>query len=61
VTGSDFAAGGFLPMIGAAVSWTVASRVGVNVGVQRIVIAGGPTQIGAALSWKLRAAGPVRP
>ena len=45
----------------AAVSWTVASRVGVNVGVQRIVIAGGPTQVGAALSWKLRAAGPVRP
>lgn len=61
VTGSDFAAGGFLPMIGAAVSWTVASRVGVNVGVQRIVIAGGPTQVGAALSWKLRAAGPARP
>jgi hypothetical protein len=48
-------------MIGAAVSWTVASRFGVNVGVQRIVIDGGPTQIGAALSWKLRAAGPVRP
>jgi hypothetical protein len=53
VTGADFGAGGFLPMIGAAVSWTVTSRVGVNVGAQRIIIAGGPTQLGAALSWKL--------
>jgi hypothetical protein len=55
VTGTDFGAGGFLPMTGAAVSWSM-SRLSVNVGAQRVFISGGPTQVGAALSYKLGSA-----
>jgi hypothetical protein len=53
VTGADIGAGGFLPILGAAVSLTVTSRLAVNVGAQRVFIAGGPTQLGAALAFKL--------
>ena len=53
VTGADFGAGGFLPMFGAALSVTVTSRLAVNLGAQRVFIAGGPTQLGAALAFKL--------
>jgi hypothetical protein len=53
VASPDIGAGGFLPMIGAAISWTVTSRINVGVGAQRVIIDGGPTQVGAALSLKL--------
>jgi hypothetical protein len=53
IASPEAGAGGFLPMIGAAISWTVTTRIGVDVGVQRVIIDGGPTQVGAALSLKL--------
>ena len=53
VAGADFGAGGFLPIVGAAVSVTVTSRLALNVGAQRVFISGGPTQLGAALAFKL--------
>jgi hypothetical protein len=57
ITSVDVTQSGVLPMIGAAVTWTIGPRFGVDVGMQRIIIGGGPTQIGAAFSWKLH----VRP
>jgi hypothetical protein len=41
---------GARPLIGAALAWRSASGFAVDVGVQRIVIAGGPQQIGASLA-----------
>ena len=61
IASADFVASGFLPTIGGAVAWNVASFVTVDIGVQRIIIAGGPTQIGAALSWKLWSPRPSKP
>ena len=61
IASADFAASGFLPTIGGAIAWNVASFVTVDVGVQRIIIAGGPTQLGASLSWKLWSPSPSRP
>ena len=54
VTGPDFAAGGLLPMIGGAISWNATSRMSVNIGAQQVILSGAPSQVGAALSWKLR-------
>ncbi len=60
VTGTDFGAGGFLPMTGAAFSWTVA-RVSLNVGAQRVFLSGAPTQVGAAISFRLGSAKQAAP
>ena len=61
IASADFVESGFLPTIGGAVAWNVASFVTVDVGVQRIIISGGPTQIGAAVSWKLWSPRPIKP
>ena len=53
ISSADLAESGVLPMVGAAVAWTITSRIGVDLGVQRVIIAGGPTQVGAAFSLKL--------
>jgi hypothetical protein len=37
--------------LGAAVAWIHSSGLALNVGMQRIVIAGGPTQLGAGIGW----------
>ena len=37
--------------LGAALAWTFRSGLGLNIGMQRIIIAGGPTQLGAGLGW----------
>jgi hypothetical protein len=50
---ADLTESGFLPMLGAALAWTVTSTLAVDFGVQRVFIAGGPTQLGGALSLKL--------
>jgi len=42
---------GFRPTLGAALAWTFKSGLGLNIGMQRIIIAGGPTQLGAGLGW----------
>jgi hypothetical protein len=51
--GIDLSESGFLPTLGAAISWIATPSIGVGFGVQRIFITGGPTQIGGALSLKL--------
>lgn len=50
----DETANGTRPTLGGAVAWMSASGIGVDIGIQRIVIAGGPAQIGLGLSWGLR-------
>jgi hypothetical protein len=42
---------GARPTLGAALAWTFKSGLALNIGMQRIVIAGGPTQLGAGLGW----------
>src|SRR5438552_465413 len=40
--------------LGAALAWIHASGLAVNLGMQRIMIAGGPTEVGAGLGWNRR-------
>lgn len=54
IASTDFGAGGILPLFGAAISLHAGPRVGVHVGMERVFIDGGPTQVGAGLSWRLR-------
>ncbi len=54
ISNIDFGAGGVLPMFGAAISIHAGPRVALHVGMQRVIIDGGPTQVGAGLSWRLR-------
>jgi len=42
---------GTRPTLGAALAWTHSSGVAVNLSMQRIVIAGGPRQLGVAVGW----------
>ena len=52
IASSELAESGYRGMIGAAVSWTLTSTFGIHLGMQRVIISGGPTQVGAGLSWK---------
>lgn len=54
IASADFGNGGLLPMFGAAVSLRAGSRLEMHVGMQRVIIAGGPTMVGAAFSWRLK-------
>lgn len=38
--------------LGAALAWTHSSGVAVNLGMQRILMAGGPTQMGLGVGWR---------
>jgi hypothetical protein len=40
--------------LGAALAWIHASGLTVNLGMQRILIAGGPTELGAGIGWNRR-------
>jgi len=42
---------GVRPTLGAALAWIHSSGFTVDLGMQRIVIAGGPTQLGAGIGW----------
>ena len=42
---------GVRPTLGASLAWIHSSGLTVNLGMQRIVIAGGPTQVGAGIGW----------
>jgi hypothetical protein len=46
--------GGMRPTLGAAVAWTFESGLAVNFGMERIVLADAPPQIGMGLSWRMR-------
>ena len=47
-------ASGFRPLIGAAASVRFGRLVSLDLGLQKIVLSGGPTQFGAGLSWYRR-------
>jgi hypothetical protein len=51
ITSTDISQGGILPTLGSAIAWTATRHLTFGIGLQRIVIAGGPTQIGASLGW----------
>ena len=38
--------------LGAALAWTHSSGVAVNLGIQRIMVARGPTQMGFGVGWR---------
>ena len=42
---------GTRPTLGAALAWIHATGLAINLGIQRIIISGGPTEVGAALGW----------
>ncbi|MDQ6769746.1 MAG: hypothetical protein M3Z54_07140 [Gemmatimonadota bacterium] len=46
--------GGMRPTLGAALAWTFKAGLAVNVGVERIVLADAPPQVGIGLSWRMR-------
>ena len=52
IASAGVAESGVLPMVGGAVAWNIASTFTVDIGMQKIFIDGGPTQVGAAFSWK---------
>jgi hypothetical protein len=51
LSSADETAGGARPLIGGAMSWRSRHGVSVNVGAQRVVLAGGPTQFGMSIAW----------
>jgi hypothetical protein len=54
IASPDFGAGGILPMFGTAISLHTGRRFGVHIGAERVFVDGGPTQVGAGLSWWIR-------
>ncbi|MBI3567655.1 MAG: hypothetical protein HY084_05565 [Gemmatimonadetes bacterium] len=60
ITSADAAEGTVLPMLGGAVAWSVTSRLSINLGLQRVVLQGGPMQIGTAVSWAFGTHGGLR-
>jgi hypothetical protein len=46
--------GGMRPTLGTALAWTFSSGFAVNFGMERIVLADAPPQIGMGLSWRMR-------
>lgn len=49
----DETASGVRPMLGGALGWVLGRGVIIGLGVQRIIIDGGPTQAGGSLSWRI--------
>ncbi len=45
---------GTRPMLGAAAAWKFRHGFSIDVGAERVVLSGGPTQLGAGVSWRLR-------
>lgn len=51
ISGESSSEGTVLPLLGAAMGWSVTSRLSINLGLQRVVLQGGPTQLGTAVTW----------
>ena len=47
----DAASSGLRPLVGMAAAWMIRRGFAVDVGTQRVFLPGGPTQLGAGLSW----------
>jgi hypothetical protein len=54
LTSADATATGTRPMFGAAAAWTFRRGVALDLGAQRVILNGGPTQFGAGISWRVR-------
>lgn len=54
LTSVDETGGGTRPVLGAAMSLTFSGGVALDIGARRIVLSGGPTQIGGGVSWHRR-------
>jgi hypothetical protein len=54
LTSVDELGGGTRPVLGAAASLLFARGVSIDLGARRIVLVGGPTQLGAGVSWHRR-------
>lgn len=50
---ADATATGTRPMFGAAVAWKLRHGFSIDVGAERVILTGGPTQVGAGVSWRL--------
>jgi hypothetical protein len=48
------ATSGTRPMFGAAAAWKFRDGLSIDVGFERVILTGGPTQMGAGVSWRLR-------
>jgi hypothetical protein len=53
IASTDLVESGYRPMIGVALAWTFTATFGIDLGMQRVVITGGPVQLGAGFAWKL--------
>jgi hypothetical protein len=51
---ADVTATGTRPLFGVAASWRFRHGVAIDLGAERVVLKGGPTQIGAGISWHAR-------
>jgi hypothetical protein len=49
---SDESGDGFRPMYGVAMSWKFKQGVSIDLGLRRIVLKDGPTELGAGVSWR---------
>jgi hypothetical protein len=52
IASPDETANGSRPTLGGVLAWNFASGLGVDLGIQRIIISGGPALIGTGLSWR---------
>ena len=51
---TDETAHGARPLAGGAVAWALPRGLVIDAGFQRIIIAGGPTQLGSSITWRAR-------
>ena len=51
---ADATATGTRPMLGAAAAWKFRRGFALDLGAERVILKGGPTQLGAGISWRVR-------
>ena len=61
ISSTDVSQSGVVPMVGGSIMWAITSRVVLGVGVQRLIIPNGTTQVGASFLWDTRAATAANP
>lgn len=54
LSSADATATGARPLFGAAAAWRFRRGIAIDVGAERVVLRGGPTQFGAGISWHER-------
>ena len=61
ISSTDVSQSGVVPMVGGSLMWAITSRVVLGVGVQRLIIPNGTTQVGASFLWDTRAENAPKP